>query len=98
MSMSSSGSTTGDSYSCIRNRMGDRCVELCTEQHHRSAEVEVEEQTYCGAKAPVSDPVVGEVGQVERKPHRGDRPEHYRERRARNHRPEALLGVGTETV
>src|SRR5215213_437849 len=71
---------------CVRRKpVVDSSVELCAEQHHRSAEVEVEEQTYGSANAPVGGAVVGEVGQVKRKSHRGDRPQHYRERRARDH-------------
>src|SRR5215203_758091 len=79
-------------------RVVDSSVELCAEQHHRSAEVEVEEQTYGSTNAPVGGAIVGEVGQVNRKTYRRDRPKHYTERRARDHRPEALLGVGTEMV
>src|SRR5215204_3159695 len=79
-------------------RVVDSSVEFRTQQHHRSAEVEVEEQTYGSTNAPVGGAVVGEVGKVNRKPYRRDRPKHYTERCARDHRPVALAGVGTETV
>src|ERR687898_1698045 len=84
---------------CVRcTRMVESSVEFSTQQHHRSTDVEVKEQTYGGTNAPVGDAVVGEVGQVNRKPHRRDRPEHNTECCARDHRPIALPGVGTEMV
>src|SRR5215210_8626806 len=87
-------------YFCVgaRDRIVDRGVELRTKQHHRSADVEVEQQTHGGPEAPVGEAEVGEVGQVEGKGQRGDRPQHYGEGRAQGYRTETLPGVGTETV
>src|SRR5215203_899121 len=73
-------------FSCVRRKaVVDSSVELSTQQHHRSAEVEIEEQTYGSTNAPVGGAVVGEVGQIERETHRGDRPKHHGNRRAWDH-------------
>src|SRR5215212_1847590 len=82
----------------VFDRMIDCRVELRTKQHHRSAEVEIQEQTHGGPEAPVREADVGEIGQVEGESDRGDRPQCYGERRAEGDRPETLPGVGAETV
>src|SRR5918998_2721682 len=95
MPVSSSGSLTAGFGS---DRMIDRRVELRTKQHHRSAEVEVQEQTHGGPDATVREADVGEIGQIEGESDREDRPQRYGKRRAEGDRPETLPGVGADTV
>src|SRR5919107_2419223 len=82
----------------VFGRLVDCCVELRAKQHHRSAEVEIQEQTHGGPDAPVREAEGGKIGQVEGEGHRGDRPQRYGQRRAEGDRPETLPGIGTETV
>src|SRR5215203_1167975 len=61
----------------VVDRMIDCRVELRTKQHHRGAEVEIQEQTHCGPDAPVREADVGEIGQVEGESDGGDCPQCY---------------------
>src|SRR5918994_6693772 len=49
----------------VFDRIIDRCVEFRAKQHHRSAEVEVQEQAQGGPDAPVGEAKLAKLARVE---------------------------------